>query len=111
MLCAFIDNCNDMEFGSNLVYAPKDGSKQEYEHVPESRYNHVVKAYSSGASASYDPHDDGQVPFNNMIQHIIILFDDSIINFHSDLSAGHLGHCRPGGILSNERSGTEPGSW
>ena len=50
-----------MEFGSTLVYAPKDSSKQEYEHIPESRYNHVVKAYSSGASASYDPDDDGQV--------------------------------------------------
>ena len=50
-----------MDFGSAVVYAPKDGSKQEYEHIPESRYNHVVKAYSSGASASYDPNDDGQV--------------------------------------------------
>lgn len=50
-----------MEFESTLVYAPKDNSKQEYEHIPESRYNHVVKAYSSGASASYDPDDDGQV--------------------------------------------------
>lgn len=51
----------EMEFGSTLVYAPKDDSKQEYEHIPESRYNHVVKAYSSGASPSYDPNDDGQV--------------------------------------------------
>ena len=51
-----------MDFGSAVVYAPKEGSKQEYEHIPESRYNHVVKAYSSGASAaSYDPNDDGQV--------------------------------------------------
>lgn len=52
----------EMNFGSAVVYAPKDGTKQEYEHIPESRYNHVVKAYSSGASAaSYDPNDDGQV--------------------------------------------------
>lgn len=50
-----------MDFGSAFVYAPKDSSKQEYEHIPESRYNHVVKGYSSGASASYDPNDDGQV--------------------------------------------------
>lgn len=53
-----------MEFGSSLVYAAKDGSKVEYEHIPESRYNHVVKAYSSGTSASYDPNDDGEVKNN-----------------------------------------------
>ena len=50
-----------MEFGSSLVYAAKDSSKVEYEHIPESRYNHVVKAYSSGASGNYDPNDDGEV--------------------------------------------------
>lgn len=54
-----------MEFGSSLVYAAKDGSKAEYEHIPESRYNHVVKAYSSGALASYDPNDDGEVKIKN----------------------------------------------
>ena len=56
-----------MEFGSDFVYSPKDGSKQEYEHIPESRYNHVVKAYSSGASATYDPNDDGEVATRNNI--------------------------------------------
>ena len=50
-----------MEFGSSLVYAAKDISKAEYEHIPESRYNHTVKAYSSGASGSLDPNDDGEV--------------------------------------------------
>lgn len=54
-----------MEFGSSLVYAAKEGSKTEYEHIPESRYNHVVKAYSSGASGSYDPNDDGGVQLFN----------------------------------------------
>ena len=63
----------EMEFGSTVVYAPKENSKQEYEHIPESRYNHVVKAYSSGASASYDPDDDGQVR-HRQTSFILMLF-------------------------------------
>lgn len=67
-----------MEFGSSLVYAAKDSSKVEYEHIPESRYNHVVKAYSAGASGTYDPNDDGEVKMfphkinNNYVQLMII---------------------------------------
>ena len=50
-----------MDFGSSFVFAPTDSSK-EYEHIPESRYNHVVTGYASGASGgSSSLHDDGEV--------------------------------------------------
>jgi len=48
-----------MNFGSSVVYAAKSG-KDEFEEVPESKYNHVVTGYSSGGAAGYD--DDGEVP-------------------------------------------------
>ncbi len=48
-----------MNFGSAFVYAAKKDGKEEYEEVPESKYNHVVKGYASGASLDYD--DDGEV--------------------------------------------------
>lgn len=52
-----------MEFGSNLVFAPTDSS-QEYEHIPETKFNHVVTGYASGASVSTAASslpDDGEV--------------------------------------------------
>ncbi len=51
-----------MDFGSSVVYAAKE-NKEEYEQVPESKYNHVVKGYASGASLDYD--DDGEVRIRN----------------------------------------------
>lgn len=48
-----------MFFGGDYVYAPgKSGEKDDFEYVPESRYNHTVTGYSS-AAADYD--DDGEV--------------------------------------------------
>lgn len=47
-----------MEFGSSYVFAQKD-SKQEFEYVPETRFNHVVTGFSSTATANY--RDDGEV--------------------------------------------------
>ena len=49
-----------MEFGSTFIFAPTDES-QEYEHIPESKYNHVVTGYSSGASVNSSLPDDGEV--------------------------------------------------
>ena len=50
-----------MDFGSSYVFAPTDSS-QEYEEIPESRYNHVVTGYASGANnASSFSNDDGEV--------------------------------------------------
>ena len=55
-----------MEFGSSFVFAPTDSSK-EYEHIPESRYNHVVTGYASGASGgSSSLHDDGEVSIKQL---------------------------------------------
>ncbi len=48
-----------MEFGSSYVYAAKE-SEAEFELVAESRYNHVVKGFSS-AAGSGDYKDDGEV--------------------------------------------------
>ena len=50
-----------MDFGSAFVYAAKD-SKVEYEEVPESKYNHVVKGYAS-AGVGMDYEDDGEVRY------------------------------------------------
>ena len=63
-----------MEFGSSVVYAPKDSSKTEYEHIPESRYNHTVKAYSFGASSNHDPDDDGEVMTNHCSMHVVYTY-------------------------------------
>lgn len=49
-----------MDFGSSYVYVPKQSGVQEFEYVPESRYNHTVTGYASSA-ASTDYHDDGEV--------------------------------------------------
>lgn len=50
-----------MEFGSELLYS-SDKKEPEYELVPESRFNHVVQAVSSGySSVSADYNDDGEV--------------------------------------------------
>ncbi len=46
-----------MEFGSSLVYAAKDS--EEFEYIPESRYNHVVTGFATASSADYK--DDGEV--------------------------------------------------
>ncbi len=46
-----------MDFGSEFVFAPKS-TKEEYELIAESRYNHVVTGY---ASSSSDYKDDGEV--------------------------------------------------
>ncbi len=56
-----------MDFGSSFVYAAKE-SKVEYEEVPESKYNHVVKGHASGG-ASLDYKDDGEVsPMQHALQ-------------------------------------------
>ena len=49
-----------MDFGSSYVYAPKQSGVQEFEHIPESRYNHIVTGYASSATGT-DYHDDGEV--------------------------------------------------
>lgn len=49
-----------MDFGSSYVYAPKQSGVQEFEHIPESRYNHIVTGYASSAAGT-DYHDDGEV--------------------------------------------------
>ncbi len=55
-----------MDFGSSFVYAAKE-SKVEYEEVPESKYNHVVKGHASGVSSDYK--DDGEVsPMQHALQ-------------------------------------------
>ncbi len=59
-----------MDFGSSVVYAAKE-STVEYEEVPESKYNHVVKGYASGGATDY--HDDGEVRQFNMQHALLIL--------------------------------------
>jgi len=51
-----------MEFGSSHVYAPKQSTAgvDEFEYVPESRYNHTVTGYASGAASNADYQDDGE---------------------------------------------------
>lgn len=49
-----------MEFGSTFVFAPTDSS-QEYEHIPETRYNRVVTGYAGASAGSSSVHDDGEV--------------------------------------------------
>lgn len=52
-----------MNFGGDYIYAPgKSSEKDDYEYIPESRYNHKVTGYSS-ASADYE--DDGEVSANS----------------------------------------------
>ena len=53
----FCINFLKMDFGSNFVFAPKT-AQEDYELIPESTYNHVVKGY---ASTSADYKDDGEV--------------------------------------------------
>ena len=49
-----------MEFGSEFVFAPT-ASAEEFEEVPETRYNHTVTGYASGTSAASSLPDDGEV--------------------------------------------------
>jgi hypothetical protein len=49
-----------MEFGSEFVFAPT-ASTEEYEEIPETRFNHVVTGYASGASVNSSLPDDGEV--------------------------------------------------
>lgn len=53
-----------MEFGSEYVYVPTTEStreEEEYEEIPETKYNHVVTGYSSRSSANSSLPDDGEV--------------------------------------------------
>lgn len=58
-----------MEFGSSHVYASKQSTAgvDEFEYVPESRYNHTVTGYASGAASNADYQDDGEVSVLRMI--------------------------------------------
>ena len=47
-----------MDFGSDLLYAPEQKEKEQYEYIEESHFNHTVTGYSS-VSADYE--DDGEV--------------------------------------------------
>ena len=47
-----------MDFGSEFVFAPT-AEKEEYDAIPESRYNHIVTGFASCQSADYV--DDGEV--------------------------------------------------
>lgn len=47
-----------MEFGSKFVFAPST-TKEEYELVPETVYNHVVTGYAAAQGTDYK--DDGEV--------------------------------------------------
>ena len=49
-----------MEFGSEFLFAPT-ASTEEYEEIPETRFNHVVTGYASGASINSSLPDDGEV--------------------------------------------------
>ena len=46
-----------MDFGSELLYAPEEEEKEQYEYIEESHFNHTVTGYSS-VSADYE--DDGE---------------------------------------------------
>jgi len=58
-----------MEFGSSHVYAPKQSTAgvDEFEYVPESRYNHTVTGYASGAASNADYQDDGEVSVSSIV--------------------------------------------
>lgn len=49
-----------MEFGSEFVFAATT-SKEEYEDIPETQFNHVVTGYASGRSVTSSLPDDGEV--------------------------------------------------
>ena len=62
-----------MNFGSSHVYAPKQSAArvEEFEYVPESRYNHTVTGYASSA-ADADYQDDGEVSalFSSLVHNV-----------------------------------------
>lgn len=86
-----------MDFGSEFLFAPTS-TKEEYELIPESTYNHVVTGYASSRS---DYKDDGEVAIFTAT--IIVLLMSS---FNLDLPTGYFGHSRTGGIFSYARSGS-----
>ena len=94
-----------MEFGSSFIYAPKE-SVEAFEYVPESRYKHTVTGYSSATGgASYD--DDGEVhTLTRYIVHGAMCM--MRCNFIADMSTGHPGHGRAGGVFCHERHGKSP---
>ncbi len=66
-----------MLFGGDYVYAPgKSSEKDDFEYVPESRYNHTVTGYSS-AAADYD--DDGEVSSFKVITSVLSSFSSIIL--------------------------------
>lgn len=90
-----------MEFGSELLYS-SDTKKPEYELVPESRFNHIVQAVSSGySSVSADYHDDdGEVGTKLKVY---VMNCDTLSFSRADVSPGHFGHSRSRRLFGYER--------
>ena len=109
---------SEMEFGSTFIFAPTDSS-QEYEHIPETQFNHVVTGYASGASVSTSSSlpDDGEVSLDNNTAFIFVDLYRHVCGsnqdwcyFCADLFVGHSGHCRTGGVFSNAGTGIYVGA-